>query len=164
MRFIAVFSGVVLAACGGPVEETCASGETCNALLVASRDAGTVVPAGSCPAAKPTTKCLYDVGYDCHYSPSQGWHWECQPTPLVLAFDVEPVLFTSRAARFDLTGSGEPVSSDWPTAATPWLALDRNHDGTINDATELVRQRRAIEERRTGAQRLRGARRARRQP
>jgi len=59
-------------------------------------------------------------------------------TPLVLSFDGrEPRFSTEARAAFDLTGLGVSVSSDWPTAATPWLALDRDGNGAIDDGSEL---------------------------
>lgn len=59
-------------------------------------------------------------------------------TPLVLAFENEAVRYTSEmAGSFDLTGRGMSVATDWPTAATPWLALDRDGSGSIDDGGEL---------------------------
>jgi hypothetical protein len=59
-------------------------------------------------------------------------------TPLVLSFDDQPVTFTTLASgSFDLTRSGVCHASDWPTSVTPWLALDRNEDGVIDDGREL---------------------------
>ena len=58
-------------------------------------------------------------------------------TPIVLAFAGEPVKFnTAVAASFDLTGTMS-VLTDWPTSTTPWLALDRNGNGKIDDGGEL---------------------------
>ena len=58
-------------------------------------------------------------------------------TPLVLAFRGEAVQFnTAVAAGFDLTGTMS-VRTDWPTSTTPWLALDRNGNGRIDDGGEL---------------------------
>lgn len=58
-------------------------------------------------------------------------------TPLVLAFRGEAVQFnTAVAASFDLTGTMSVVT-DWPTSTTPWLALDRNGNGKIDDGSEL---------------------------
>jgi hypothetical protein len=58
-------------------------------------------------------------------------------TPLVLAFRGEVVQFnTAVAGSFDLTGTMS-VRTDWPTSTTPWLALDRNGNGRIDDGGEL---------------------------
>jgi hypothetical protein len=59
-------------------------------------------------------------------------------TPLVLSFDgAEPQLVASATSVFDNDLTGECVSTDWPTATTPWLALDRDGDGGIADGREL---------------------------
>jgi hypothetical protein len=62
----------------------------------------------------------------------------CNDTPLVLKFGAAPVSFTSpvSAAPFDISGLARCASPDWPTSATPWLAIDLNHDGEI-DGSEL---------------------------
>jgi hypothetical protein len=64
------------------------------------------------------------------YGPPHGCN-----TPLVVAFDSEPIAFRTDAAAFAFHGA--PVATDWPTAATPWLALDRNGDGVIDRGDEL---------------------------
>lgn len=51
----------------------------------------------------------------------------CGGTPLVLSFGDERVQYTASS-----TGP-----SDWPTSATPWLAMDRDGDGAITSAAEL---------------------------
>ena len=56
-------------------------------------------------------------------------------TPLVVAFDDAPVAF-ARDGAFAFE-RGAPVATDLPTAATPWIALDRDHDGTIDSGAEL---------------------------
>lgn len=67
---------------------------------------------------------------------------DCDPqlggcaTPLVLSFDGAQISFETSDRFFDL-GIGASVVTDWPSPATPWLALDRNRDGVIDDATEL---------------------------
>jgi hypothetical protein len=59
-------------------------------------------------------------------------------TPLVLSFDGKPVTFAMNAGEaFALTTDGQCHGSDWPTAATPWLAFDRNGNGAIDDGSEL---------------------------
>ncbi|MBX3233705.1 MAG: calcium-binding protein [Labilithrix sp.] len=59
-------------------------------------------------------------------------------TPLVLSFDDAPVTFRADASgSFDLTRNGMSHGSDWPSAATPWLALDRDGNGAIDDGGEL---------------------------
>ncbi len=62
---------------------------------------------------------------------------ECN-TPLVLSFDGRRVTYTSEVKNsFDLSGRGMSHGSDWPTAGTPWLVLDRNANGQIDDGGEL---------------------------
>ena len=56
-------------------------------------------------------------------------------TPLVVAFEGQPIVFT-RGGTFAFQ-PGAPTASDFPTATTPWIALDRNHDGVIDSGAEL---------------------------
>jgi hypothetical protein len=56
-------------------------------------------------------------------------------TPLVVAFSDEPVTFT-RGGAFAFS-PGTPVASDWPTATTPWIAMDHDGDGAITSGAEL---------------------------
>ena len=68
------------------------------------------------------------------------WDWWACNTPLVLSFDGRAPAFaapSAAAAAFDITGAGACLSPEWPTAATPWLALDRDHNGTIDGGHEL---------------------------
>lgn len=67
------------------------------------------------------------------------WSWVSQPcwTPLVLAFDGAPVAFTAAAGEFDLAGQRASVSTRWVSARTPWLALDLDGNGRIDDGREL---------------------------
>ncbi|WP_129574248.1 MULTISPECIES: calcium-binding protein [Sorangium] len=59
-------------------------------------------------------------------------------TPLVLSFDQRPVEYlTAMNGAFDLSGLGATIATDWPTAATPWLALDRDGNGAIDGGAEL---------------------------
>ena len=68
-------------------------------------------------------------------------HYQCQ-TPLVLIFDTTSAVtyWTDEGShRFDLspTGDGSATQVDWPTSATPWLAIDRDGDGRISSGREL---------------------------
>jgi hypothetical protein len=56
-------------------------------------------------------------------------------TPLVIVFGDAPVQFTT-GGRFAFA-PGRADATDWPTAATPWLALDRDGDGAITSGAEL---------------------------
>jgi hypothetical protein len=59
-------------------------------------------------------------------------------TPLVLSFDGRPAeLEPARAATFDLDVAGGCITTDWPAASTPWLALDVDGNGTIESGREL---------------------------
>ncbi|KYF66342.1 calcium-binding protein [Sorangium cellulosum] len=59
-------------------------------------------------------------------------------TPLVLSFDQRPIEYlTAMTGAFDLTGLGATIATDWPTAATPWLAIDRDGNGAIDGGEEL---------------------------
>ncbi|MEZ4450491.1 MAG: calcium-binding protein [Nannocystaceae bacterium] len=93
-----------------------------------------------------STPCFPDapefqgVNQVCALNPSGAPEWmgECL-TPLVLSFDRREPTFTApgpAAARFDVTGRGRCDDPQWPSAATPWLVLDRDQSGTI-DGGEL---------------------------
>jgi hypothetical protein len=53
----------------------------------------------------------------------------------------EGIHFTSlkNGVKFDLNGDGKPLYLSWtdPNYHNAWLALDRNHDGTIESVQEL---------------------------
>ena len=90
-----------------------------------------------------------DAGWPEGGSPSQGCypdingvpHWgvdDCN-TPLVLSFDRRPIEFSAptAAAAFDIAGAGACTQPHWPAAATPWLAIDLDHNGAIDGGGEL---------------------------
>jgi hypothetical protein len=56
-------------------------------------------------------------------------------TPLLISFDGAAVTFVHDGGAFAFRGAR--VASDWPSATTPWLALDRNGDGVIDRGSEL---------------------------
>lgn len=62
--------------------------------------------------------------------------WACA-TPLVFSFDLAPVRFTQASGSFDVHGAGLCTATDWVDAKTPWLALDRDGNGQIDDGSEL---------------------------
>jgi hypothetical protein len=77
--------------------------------------------------------CELVQGEDC----TTWWDYGNCNTPLVLSFDGAPVEYlTDRELSFDLNGARSQVT-DWPTARTPWLALDRDGNGAIDDGSEL---------------------------
>jgi hypothetical protein len=81
------------------------------------------------------------LSQSCELVPGEGcttqWNEGDCDTPLVLSFDGAPVEYlTDRDHGFDVNGARSLVT-DWPTAKTPWLALDRDGDGRIGDGGEL---------------------------
>jgi hypothetical protein len=67
------------------------------------------------------------------------WSFDESPcnTPLVLSFDDEPVGFTTAPGSFDLAGVEASIGTDWVSARTPWLAMDLDGNGRIDDGREL---------------------------
>lgn len=62
----------------------------------------------------------------------------CPWTPLVLNFAAEqPIEMLASDAAFDIAGVGACLDSDWPSAATPWLAVDLDRNGFIDAGHEL---------------------------
>jgi hypothetical protein len=104
--------------CGG--KGSCSPGET------------KLCPTQPTPGAGLRKSCVVQNGY---------WSWNEQEcfTPLVLAFEDQPVQFTRAGGWFDLVGSARTnaLQTDWVSAETPWLVLDRNGNGRIDDGSEL---------------------------
>jgi hypothetical protein len=74
------------------------------------------------------------------FSGVPGWLEVEGTTPLVLVFDDAPVTYAAvpaSAASFDIDTTGVCGAPAWPTANTPWLALDRDHSGSIEAGHEL---------------------------
>jgi len=94
-----------------------------------------------------TTACASPVAQEdgvkmgCELVPGEvcttQWNVDDCNTPLVLSFDGAPVEYlTDRDRGFNLSGVRSQIT-DWPTARTPWLALDRDGNGAIDDGSEL---------------------------
>jgi hypothetical protein len=62
-----------------------------------------------------------------------GWT-RCRETPLVVALDARPVELTRPDGAFAIGGSKR---TEWVSAETPWLAMDRDGSGCIEDHGEL---------------------------
>lgn len=85
------------------------------------------------PESGLTMTCELVAGKTC----TTQWNPDGCDTPLVLSFDGAAVEYrTDRDRSFDVNGTRSQVT-DWPTAKTPWLALDRDGDGQIEDGSEL---------------------------
>ena len=78
---------------------------------------------------------------DCAVGVDGRWAWgNCMDsstiTPLVISLEGKPARFTEADGNFALA-SDMSVGTDWVSAETPWLALDRNANGIIDDGGEL---------------------------
>ncbi len=117
---------------GGDGQGTCeTSGEDeCTVGDVRECDSDFPSPDGN-GTVKGTQTCI-------EYEGCARWGDGCAyNTPIVLSFDgAEPQMVADSSHGFDLNG-GVGVVTDWVSAKTPWLALDRNNNGSIDDGSEL---------------------------
>lgn len=60
-------------------------------------------------------------------------------TPLVVSFDDAPIAFTTPRSDASSFLIGTSDRTEWVSAATPWLALDRDGSGCIDAERELFR-------------------------
>jgi hypothetical protein len=120
-------------AAGARVCETGAEGYVWSACLPASCQPGAIMSCGF-PEGSP----WYGLSTSCRLLNGE---WRYDPmscsTPLVLVFDDEPVTFTNAPGAFDLAGRETLVRTDWVSSETPWLVLDQNANGRIDDGAEL---------------------------
>jgi hypothetical protein len=92
---------------------------------------GEYCPIGEAGPFYAQDECYLDS--DCHTQ----WAFGGCDTPLVLSFDgADPELVADPQHGFTLSAGLSQVT-DWPTARTPWLALDRDGSAAIEDGSEL---------------------------
>lgn len=86
---------------------------------------------------KRLTAQLPEIERDCaaNYCAAMRPHY-CD-TPLVVTFDAQPVAFGAASQSTFAFQPDQPVSTDWPTATTPWIAIDLDRDGAITSGAEL---------------------------
>ncbi|HXI22755.1 MAG TPA: hypothetical protein VNG71_02690 [Pyrinomonadaceae bacterium] len=87
------------------------------------------------------SKCFQDNGdYDSHYCVCSGCDW-CGGSPIVIDVSGNQYNMTdvSHGVTFDLNGNGTADKLSWtkPGSSSMWLALDGNHNGTIDSGKEL---------------------------
>lgn len=124
---------------------------SCNPLSCSGTFVDCVMADGSAGAAQcsngtagrcwSTSQCSPDAppAGSCFLGPN-GWTLSSASgsgTPLVLSFDNAPVAFTEAAGEFDVMGRGASYGTAWVSAATPWLAVDLDGNGRIDDGAEL---------------------------
>lgn len=112
-------------ACVDPEEATCNLGDVINTESCAD---------GVCEPC--SIECILIDGVP-HWEDHNAAIGKCE-TPLVLSFDGAPIqMEPAPAATFDISDAGRCLTTDWPTAVTPWLAMDRDGDGAIESGREL---------------------------
>lgn len=85
----------------------------------------------------------FDRGYDYYMvDDSVGCRRYMCTTPLVVSFDsagVVTIVPDDGLGSFDLSleQDGRAIRTDWPSASTPWLAIDLDQDGMITSGREL---------------------------
>lgn len=150
--FLAATAALFHLACGSATAEpTEGTDGTKSEIEGATKDAcregdkqvcGSQVQSSSSSSGASTTTPLYQ---QCEKNEAGNLAWSKCPepdsqgngTPLVLVFDGAPVTYGARPAPFDLFGDGASRATDWPTARTPWLAIDRDGNGRVDDGSEL---------------------------
>ena len=127
------------ASCGGAsMSCTTADSKAGIARCTNGQSASACGLAGACNPGDMQTYGYYSCEEDCTLI-GGSWQWQQMPcdTPLVLAFEREHVTFTRAAGEFDLVGRDATIATDWVSASTPWLAIDLDGNGSIDDGREL---------------------------
>ena len=137
---------LLVAACGGNASSTSDGKQPVSAEQTSEVDAGDQPACNEHETRTCSTSANSSSVQSCQRSDDGVLEWgPCQlsaassSTPLVLVFDGAPVDFRDAPARatFDLAGDGASHVTSWPSARTPWLALDRDGNGRIDDGSEL---------------------------
>lgn len=102
-----------------------------GACLMETECAPGDVQVTDCPVFGPTElQCMLDGGIP-------AWE-DCGFTPLVLSFDGREPTFDAGTQAFELSdGSNACLARQWPGAQTPWLAIDLDGSGAIENGGEL---------------------------
>jgi hypothetical protein len=79
----------------------------------------------------------FSFSFSASISVQEGVVMESDPIILDLNDDGFNLTSYKNGARFDILGSGQPVTTAFVTGGDAFLAMDRNGDGIINDGTEL---------------------------
>ena len=79
----------------------------------------------------------FSFSFSASISAQEGVVMESDPIILDLNDDGFNLTSYKDGARFDILGSGQPVTTAFVTGGDAFLAMDRNGDGIINDGTEL---------------------------
>ena len=130
------------AACtGSETSCTTAEGESGVAACVDGKTASPCGVVGDCHPGQNSAQC---PGVACGLKGDTWAFSTCGTTsstvvgtPLVVSFDGAGVAFTRAPGAFDLFGQETTVASRWVSASTPWLALDVDGNGNIDDGREL---------------------------
>jgi hypothetical protein len=69
---------------------------------------------------------------------NEAWQ-QILPTPIILDLNGDGVKTQSiaKGVKFDIFADGQAVNTGWVSSGDGLLVLDRNHDGVINDGSEL---------------------------
>jgi len=139
------FQGAQVCVTGGsgtPIWTDCCGGQSTVACTTSDGKAGVALCSGgqvesACGVVDGCDPCAYQNSSGCVLA---GDLWESaggEDTPLVLAFQDERVVFTDAPGDFDLSGREASFGSSWVSAETPWLAMDLDGNGRIDDGREL---------------------------